>query len=155
MEYSKKLLTIENLMERYGVTRVCIWQWRKRGRLPQAIIQAGQSPVWRREDLDRWDAAGKPDANLHDDGIARFLEARHQIVLLLNERKIDLHTASIGTDGFRAAASGISEQEFVEGEKAFARRAGEIDPECVNNDADSYTEEAIDRLKSLFLWPWK
>lgn len=52
-------LTQDDLCERYRITRLTLWRWRKAGRLPPGVI-IGRTVRWRRSTIEQWEADGRP-----------------------------------------------------------------------------------------------
>lgn len=52
-------LTQDDLCERYQITRLSLWQWRRAGRLPAPIL-IGKMVRWKKSTIEQWEANGRP-----------------------------------------------------------------------------------------------
>jgi prophage regulatory protein len=55
-----KLLTIQQVARRYGVTVRTIWRWEKNGRMPRAVRVTRGTVRWREEDIEKHVASLTP-----------------------------------------------------------------------------------------------
>jgi prophage regulatory protein len=52
----EQLLTLTEVVERYGVTRQTIWRWRREGIFPEPLALSSKVHRWRVRDLEAWEA---------------------------------------------------------------------------------------------------
>ena len=57
---SSPLLSANDLARRLNVSRRSIWRWRSAGKLPAPVV-VGRLIRWRRDEIERWIAAGCPN----------------------------------------------------------------------------------------------
>ena len=51
----KQFLTVQDMAERYGVTRQCIYNWRVSGKIPSGF-RIGHIRRWRLSDIEAFEA---------------------------------------------------------------------------------------------------
>ncbi|MBD3675582.1 MAG: AlpA family phage regulatory protein [Planctomycetaceae bacterium] len=45
----------KQLARRYGVSRITIWNWRKKGKLPKPLIETGRETFWLLVEIEEFD----------------------------------------------------------------------------------------------------
>jgi prophage regulatory protein len=55
-----RLMTIQQVAQRFGVGKGTIWRWESEGRIPRAIRVTRRTVRWREADIDAHVAALKP-----------------------------------------------------------------------------------------------
>jgi predicted DNA-binding transcriptional regulator AlpA len=83
-----KMLTQDELCERYQVKRVTLWQWRRAGRLPAPTV-VGTKVRWELSTIERWEADDRPHVSPCLD---ETKEQRDQACVRLGQRASESQT---------------------------------------------------------------
>ena len=50
-----KFLKLQDLLNRYNITRPAFWRWRKNLGFPASITPENARPMWREIDVENWE----------------------------------------------------------------------------------------------------